>query len=119
MTLTDTQLAEIRAYVAVAIARTAYSFPPLSVMMTDAADDLLAHIASLESQLSTIRKEATDVERERAAGIAERKGDLADGRRRGAMLISDFTRADQEFKACLIALEIAQAIRAPTGDEGK
>lgn len=108
MTLTPTQLFGIRAQ--------ANADAPF---VASDVRDLLAHIASLKTQLSTIRKEATDAERERAAGIAERKGDLADGRRRGAMLISDFTRADQEFKACLIALEIAQAIRAPTGDEGK
>lgn len=70
--------------------------------------DLLSHIAFLDSQLSTIRKEATDAEREACALIAD-----------------DFERTAESFGGAHAKIAegtawgIAQAIRAPTGDEGK
>lgn len=101
MTLTDSQLAEIneRSWAYDTVGQSTEEFERHA--FTDMAL-LMGHISELNRQLSTIRKEATDAERERAAGIAKREG----------MLVQS-----QDGNA--IGYIIAQAIRAPTGDEGK
>lgn len=104
MTLTPTQLFGIRAQ--------ANADAPF---VASDVRDLLAHIASLKTQLSTIRKEATDAERERAAGIAATRAI-----RDNTVAMPDSPLVSQRILAGeQMADEIAQAIRAPTGDEGK
>lgn len=77
---------------------------------------LLDELDGLKAQLSTIRKEATDAERERAAGIAHRES------ARSFMMSRMAARSPAEFKmdwerAGVAANNIAKAIRAPTGDD--
>jgi hypothetical protein len=126
MTLTSSQLAEIRAKAEMYPTQYCHSDVMallehvaglrVALAFTDQLNALCAKqaesIASLETQLSTVRQaadaEATAAERERAAGIAETTA---------RAISKGILRRPGSIEG--IGAEIAQAIRAPTGDEGK